>query len=351
MSSSFRELLKKIGSGTHTGDNLTRTESELATKMMLLAEATPAQIGAFLIAHRIKRPTPEEVAGILDAYDTLGCHLDTSNLPFDRQPVVLGNPYDGRTRTASVTPITALILADAGVPVILHGGDTMPTKYGVPSIQIWQKLGVDFSKLSLDRLQEMLAKTGLAFIYLPEHFPLAHKFVTYREEIGKRPPFATAELIWSPCSHPVHIMTGFVHPPTEDRFRETFALRGVDRFTTIKGLEGSCDLATSRTAIIGMGNGDSFDRLLLDPHNFGLNCQDVPLESLDNSIEKLVEVIHGKNSSLMPAAILNGGFYLWRTGVTIDLQSGFDLAKTAIAKGRVSSKLAEIQAISKIENN
>jgi anthranilate phosphoribosyltransferase len=154
MNHDFRELLKRIGSGPHTGDNLSRAESELATKMMLLGKAAPAQIGAFLIAHRIKRPTPEEVAGILDAYDALGCHLVTQDLPFEHLPVVLGTPYDGRTRTVAITPITALLLSHAGVPTILHGGDMMPTKYGTPLIELWQGLGLDFSPLSLDRTQK-----------------------------------------------------------------------------------------------------------------------------------------------------------------------------------------------------
>ncbi|HAG81062.1 MAG TPA: hypothetical protein DCL61_07785, partial [Cyanobacteria bacterium UBA12227] len=75
MSNAFRELLKKVGSGTHTGEDLSRQEAEMATRMMLLQEATPAQIGAFMIAHRIKRPTSEEIAGMLDAYDKLGPKL------------------------------------------------------------------------------------------------------------------------------------------------------------------------------------------------------------------------------------------------------------------------------------
>lgn len=75
MSKAFRELLKKVGSGNHTGENLTRQEAAAATKMMLLGEATPAQIGAFMISHRIKRPTGEELAGMLDAYDELGPKL------------------------------------------------------------------------------------------------------------------------------------------------------------------------------------------------------------------------------------------------------------------------------------
>ena len=105
MSNLFRDLLKKIGSGQHTSHNLTRPESELATKMMLLGEATPAQIGAFLIAHRIKRPTSEELAGMLDAYSELGPKLQA--IPTERPTIVFGVPYDGRTRTAPISPIVA----------------------------------------------------------------------------------------------------------------------------------------------------------------------------------------------------------------------------------------------------
>ena len=144
MSDAFREFLKKVGSGTHTSKDLTRSEAEAAMRMMLLQEATPAQIGAFMIAHRIKRPTPTELAGMLDAYDALGPLLQSQGLAFEQPVTVLSNPYDGRSRTAPVTPITALLLAAAGVPVIMHGGDRMPTKYGVPLIEIWQGLGVDF---------------------------------------------------------------------------------------------------------------------------------------------------------------------------------------------------------------
>ena len=149
MSDTFRELLKAIGSGTHTGKNLTRPEAAMATKMMLTQEATPAQIGAFMIAHRIKRPTSDELAGMLDAYAELGPQITLESASFQHPIAIFGNPYDGRSRTAPVTPITTLILAAAGVPVVLHGGDRMPTKYGISLREIWQQLGADFSQLSL----------------------------------------------------------------------------------------------------------------------------------------------------------------------------------------------------------
>ncbi|MGK7956207.1 MAG: anthranilate phosphoribosyltransferase family protein [Crocosphaera sp.] len=346
MSDIFREYLKKIGSGVHTSKNLTRTEAADAMKRMLLAEATPAQIGAFLMVHRIKRPTPEELAGMLDTYAELGPTLTIDHLDFDYPVTVLGTPYDGRSRIAPVTVVTALILATVGVPVVLHGGEKMPTKYGIPLITLWQGLGVDFSRLSLQDSQAMLEKTGLTFLYLPNHFPEAHQLVAYREQIGKRPPLATLELMWSPCSSPqVHLISGFVHPPTETLFRETFKLRNLHHYTTVKGLEGSCDLPQSRTGIIGMSQphrNPEWQRLHLHPQDYQFRDKDVPLESTAQLLEQTQQVLQGDSNSLMSLAVYNGGFYLWRSGVCADLSTGFEQAKTLLTSRKVKQKLQEI---------
>ncbi len=345
MSDTFRELLKVIGSGTHTGRNLTRPEAAMATKMMLTQEATPAQIGAFMIAHRIKRPTSDELAGMLDAYAELGPQIPLESASFQHPIAIFGNPYDGRSRTAPVTPITTLILAAAGIPVVLHGGDQMPTKYGISLREIWQQLGADFSQLSLAAVKDCLITTGFTFFYIPRHFPLVENFVTYREQIGKRPPMATVELIWSPFVGNIHQISGFVHPPTEDRFRETFALRNISHFTTVKGLEGSCDLACNRTAIIGLGNPTdppSFQRFFLNPRDYGFCPSDYPLESLEMLTAKLKGLLAGENNELTDAAIFNGGFYLWRCGIAPDIPTGFRQAQKSLQSGKALAKLEEI---------
>lgn len=345
MSNEFRELLKRVGSGTHTSKNLTRVEAARATEMMLLQTATPAQIGAFMIAHRIKRPTPEELAGILDAFDQLGSKLDICPA-HQYPPVVLGNPYDGRSRTVPVTIITALILAAANIPVVLHGGDCMPTKYGIPLIEIWRQLGIDFSPLNLAQTQNVFNQTKLALIYLPQHFPAAHEFVTFREEVGKRPPFATAELVWSPIAGDVHLVAGFVHPPTEERFREAFKIRGTKTYTLVKGLEGSSDLACSRTGIIALSHPEQdFERLLLDPNKYGFNGSDLLFTSTPEAIALIQAVIQGHQNQLLPAAVFNGGFYLWRFGIADTLEAGFALAEQMLTTGKVARKLSELKSV------
>ena len=350
MSNAFRDLLRKVGSGTHTGENLTRTEAAAATRMMLLAEATPAQIGAFLIAHRIKRPTGSELAGMLDAYTELGPKLQ----PIAASPaIVLGIPYDGRDRTAPISHLTTLLLTAAGQHVIMHGSDRMPTKYGVSLVEIWQGLGVDFTKLSLAQTQKVFESTNLGFIYLPQHFPLAQTIFDYRDQIGKRPPFATMELIWCPYAGDAHIIAGFVHPPTEAMFQAALSLRGVKNFTTVKGLEGSCDLPRERTNIIGLSapntpdeNGiAALERLLLVPRDYGFGSHNVPIESTEQLVANIQSVLQGQPSELMQSAIWNGGFYLWRSGICEDIKSGIAKAEAMFSNSIVLQKLEEISQV------
>ncbi|MDP5339508.1 MAG: anthranilate phosphoribosyltransferase family protein [Nodularia sp. (in: cyanobacteria)] len=338
----FRELLKKVGSGNHTGENLTRAEAATATKMMLLGEATPAQIGAFLIAHRIRRPTGEELAGMLDAYQELGPKLQ----PIASAPpaMVLGIPYDGRTRTAPISPVTALLLAAAGQPVIMHGGDRLPTKYGLPLIEIWQGLGVDWTALPLAQTQQVFEQTNIGFIYTPVHFPLTNAMWEYRDQLGKRPPLATMELIWCPYAGEAHIVAGFVHPPTEAMFRVALDLRKVHKYTLIKGLEGSCDLPRDRTAIIALSKTpQEIERLLLSPHDYGITSKNVPLGNTSELLTQIQAVLAGQPGELMQTALWNGGFYLWRSGICFDMPSGLSKAAELLNNGAVAAKLQQLK--------
>lgn len=349
MSNVFRELLKKVGSGNHTAENLTRTEAATATKMMLLGEAKPAQIGAFLIAHRIKRPTGEELAGMLDAYEELGPQLQ----PITSQPpvMILGIPYDGRTRTAPISVITALLLATVGQPVVMHGGHRLPTKYGLPLIEIWQGLGVDWTALPLAKTQQVFAQTKIGFVYTPVHFPLIQAMWEYRDQLGKRPPLATMELIWCPYAGDAHIVAGFVHPPTETMFRVALNLRKVDKYTFIKGLEGSCDLPRDRTAIIGLSQSSlEIQRLLLSPHDYGITSKNVPLNTTAELLDQIKQVVAGQPGELMHTALWNGGFYLWRAGLCSNMQSGLTKAAELLTSGAVAATLQELRQALKMNS-
>lgn len=339
MSDVFRDLLRKVGSGAHTSKNLSRVDAATAMTLMLEQVATPAQIGAFLIAHRIKRPTGEELAGMLDACDRLGPSL--APIADESPPVaVLGIPYDGRSRTAPLSIPTALLLAAAGQRVLLHGGDRMPTKAGVPLVELWRSLGVDWSGRSLTEVRRSLECDRLGFVYLPRHFPTAHALVPYRDQIGKRPPLASLELMWSPYRGEQHQLIGFVHPPTEQFMAQALTLRSVERFTTIKGLEGSCELPCDRTAIVGQWQGEHVDRLCLSPRDHGFGGANVALVPTPDWARLVRSVLAGDGPDDWTAAVIwNTGFYFWRLGWCDCLESGLSKARHLIQQGTALATL------------
>ncbi len=346
MSDLFREFIQKIGSGPHTGKSLTREDAATAMKMMLLQTATPAQIGAFLIAHRIKRPTGDELAGMLDAYAKLGPQLQPV-ASHARSPVIFGIPYDGRSRTAPIAPLVSLILTTAGIPVILHGGDRMPTKYGTPLSDIWQAWGIDWTQVPLERIQAIFATAGLGFIYTPSHFPLAAGLTPYRDQIGKRPPIATLELMWCPYAGDAHLIFGYVHPPTEQTALVAAALRGTpQKVTTVKGLEGSTDLPRDRAVIIGVHQaGHELERIFLHHYDYALSNFNPPLLSTPELIANFATVLVGQPSELLNSVLWNAGFYLWHCGGAIDMSAGMKLAEELLISGAVSQQLAKVKAL------
>ena len=344
MSSAFRELLKKIGSGPHTGKNLSREEARAAMAMMLTQEATPAQIGGFLVAHRIRRPTGEELAGMLDSYDELGPRVPAIASP---NPVsVLGIPYDGRSRTVPMGIAIALTLAAAGYPALLHGGVRMPTKYGIPLVDVWSELGVDWRSLSLDDVHQQLQTHSISFVYLPKQFPLAHGLVQYRDEIGKRPPLATLELMWSPyAGENQQVFPGFVHPPTETMMREAFALRGVQNFATLKGLEGSGDLPLDRTSLLGLNRGETWERLKLKCREYGFGGPNAPMpDSTDELRGMLIETLQGKSTKIQDSLIWNGAVYLWLLQARETLAETVELARSLVTAGAPWDKLTALRS-------
>ena len=323
----FRELIGKVGSGEHTSTGLSRDEAREAMDLMLQGQVSDAQMGAFLIAHRIRRPLPIELTGMLDSYRRHGPTLATPG----RRALCFGVPYDGRSRTAPVLPLTALVLASTGLPVILHGGDPMPVKYGVTLAELFAALGIDWSGHSLPALQERLNRHNLALTHQPDHFPLAQRLLPVRDEIGKRPPVASLELLWTPHGGEHLLVSGFVHPPTEKRAWEALAAAGETDVLTVKGLEGSVDLPTTRAGITArLRAGREPERILLHPRDHGIRAEDVAWHDLPTWRDQALRALQGEGP-LADALLWNLAAYLWLADVFPSQEAALAQARALLA--------------------
>ena len=335
----FKNYLRKIGSGEQTGRGLSREESANALKLILQSKATPAQIGAFMIAHRIRRPEPQELAGMIDTYSELGPKL--SSKKGEPHPICFGMPFDGRSRTAPLYPLTTLVLLSTGQPVVLHGGQRMPIKYGVTAAELFKAIGLQLTGLTINKVQACFDNQRLALIHQPDHFALAESLTTYREEIGKRPPLASMELIWTAHQGKHLLVTGFVHPPTEERAWKALELLGESDLISVKGLEGGTDLPTSRACITGRIRKGQFERIILHPRDHQYSGKDIEWSSLEQWRIHAYEALENKGP-LKEALIWNAGVYLWFSGKVNSLETGFEKAQACLISGSAKTTLEKL---------
>jgi anthranilate phosphoribosyltransferase len=183
-------------------------------------------------------------------------------------------------------------------------------------------------------------------LYTTPHFLELKPLMEARDQLGKRPPFATLELLWCPYAGKARLVSGYVHPPTEAMLQEAFALRGRTGYTTVKGLEGSCDLPRDRTAIMGAhsANCPDLERILINARDWGLGGPEVPYRDLNHWASLAQDVLAGSTASALYEAVLwNSGFYLWHFGFEPTLKEGIGRAKTLLQAQKAGEQLNAIR--------
>ncbi len=336
----FKQLLRKIGSGEHTSKGLSRSEAADAMELMLTGGASDVQIGAFLIAHRIRRPEPQELTGILDTFKSLGPCLRSE--PSQRRPICFGMPFDGRSRTAPMYPLTALLLLGAGQPVVLHGAGRMPVKFGITATELFSLLGLDLQGMSINEVQKGFNLHGLALIHQPDHFPIGETLIPARDDLGKRPPLASAELLWTAHQGAHLLVSGFVHPPTESRAWQALELAGETEVITVKGLEGSTDLPISRAGITArVHKPNEPERHIVHPRDHGCFGDDPKWEAEKTWAAQAKDALEGLGP-LARSLRWNAGCYFWMSGLSKSLQQGVDAAQRMQTNGEGAAVLRRL---------
>jgi len=164
-------------------------------------------------------------------------------------------------------------------------------------------------------VQQRLDQHQLALTHQPLHLAAAEQLVRIRAEIGKRPPVASLELLWTPHQGEHLLVSGFVHPPTEQRAWETLQISGEADVLLVKGLEGSTDLPTSRPTIASRLRQGEPERLLLHPRDHGLAGADVPLTDLESWRQQALAALQGEGPLAHAAALESGLLPLGRRPV------------------------------------
>ncbi len=228
---SYGNYIKEIGRGAEGARDLPQEEAKQLYAAMLDGGVPDLELGAILIALRVKGESMGEMLGFMEALDERTHHLQR---PHGRiRPVVLPT-YNGARKEANLTPLLALLLQRFGVPVVVHG---LLEGFGrVTTGQVFRELGVR-PCTSLTQSQAVLDEKGLAFLPLTVLSPGVHQLLSLRSRLGVRNTAHSLVKLLNPLGADAVTVAAATHPDFITLMRDMMLARG-QRGLLLRGTEG-----------------------------------------------------------------------------------------------------------------
>jgi anthranilate phosphoribosyltransferase len=220
-------LIREIGRGKDGSRALPRDQAEALMGAMLDGRVSDLELGGILLALRMKGEQHGEVAGFLDAVDARTRRVTAPGLP-----VVVIPTYNGARHSANLVPLLAGLLAQRGVPVLLHGQASDPATQGagsnvarVTTVDILAKMGVAASHSVYDA-EDALRERRLAYLPLDAVCAPLGRLVGLRRVLGVRNVAHTLVKLLCPVAGPALLLSAYTHPEFGTMLNELFAERG-----------------------------------------------------------------------------------------------------------------------------
>jgi anthranilate phosphoribosyltransferase len=339
-----RLMTDVVGSGHKSADDMTREQASEAFRRILDGEPDPTTLGAFWLANRWKRNTPEELGAYVDV---MAQGTDTAEPTCD--PVDCGANYDGKGRTALLGVASGLVAAAAGTPVVVHSGDRVPTQKQDAYKHVLDELGVR-TELSPDESAEMTDEVGFGFYYQPEFAPEIDALFDRRDQMGVRTFVNTIETLANPASASVHLGS-FYHLPYAKRIIDTFGeseAADIERVVMFQGLEGYDDIRPGSTKVAVWNRGSEIEDFDIETPEYGMDFESDDLgvdEVAAESAAITEEVLRGdRRDQFADAVAVNAALRIYAGGDADDIAEGLDVANEVLDSGEPADRLDALRA-------
>ncbi|MUO77780.1 anthranilate phosphoribosyltransferase [Agrobacterium vitis] len=336
--------LKPFIAKVASGQALTRDEAADAFNILMSGEATPAQIGGFLIALRMRGETVPEIVG---AVTVMRQKMLPVTAPADAIDIV-GTGGDG-TGTYNISTLAALIVAGAGVPVAKHGNKALSSKSG--AADSLTALGV---KLDIDPaiIGRCISEAGVGFMFAQLHHSAMRHVGPARVELGTRTIFN----LLGPLANPAGVkkqLLGVYAPEWVIPLAETLRDLGSESIWVVhgNGLDEITTTGTTQVAALEQGKIRNFE---LTPGDFGV--VQVELAALkggdgEYNAKALRAVLEGEKNAYRDVALCNAAAALVIAGKAATLADGMALGAQSLDSGAALKRLETLISVSNGEHS
>ncbi len=322
------------------GHDLTGEEMRAVMNIIMSGEATPAQIGAFLIGMRVKGETVGEIAA---AVSILREKMVPVEAPEDAIDIV-GTGGDG-AHTLNISTASALVVAAAGVPVAKHGNRALSSKSG--AAECLQQLGVKLD-VSPEAISRCIAEAGIGFMFAPAHHPAMKHVGPVRMELGTRTMFN----LLGPQSNPAGVRRYMLGVFDKEWVEPIAAALLANRATSawvVHGHGGIDELSTTGPSFVASIKGGNLTSFEINPEDAGLpraSLEDIRGGDPAHNADRLKGLLAGEKSPYRDIVLLNAGAALVVAGRADTLKLGAQIAAEQIDSGRAKATLDRLVAVS-----
>jgi len=313
---------------------LSRAEAEEAFTILFEGEATPAQMGGFLMTLRTRGETVDEYAAAAAVMRAKCVRVRAPEGAMD----IVGTGGDGMG-TLNISTATAFVVAGAGVPVAKHGNRNLSSKSG--AADALSALGINVM-VGPTAIEAALAEVGIGFMMAPMHHPAMRHVGPVRTELGTRTIFN----ILGPLTNPAGVkrqLTGAFSPDLIRPMAEVLQALGTERAWLVHGGDGTDELsiaAPSRVAALENGTIREFE---VHPEDAGLPLHPFSEllggEAAENAAELRAVLSGAGRPAYRDAVLLNAAAALIVAGRADTLKAGVATARNAITSGAALSKV------------
>jgi anthranilate phosphoribosyltransferase len=332
----FKSHIAKVA----TGAPLSRDEAANAFEQMMSGEVTPSQMGALLMALRVRGETVDEITG---AVSVMRAKMLQVHAPPDAIDVV-GTGGDA-TGSFNISTCAALIVAGAGVPVAKHGNRALSSRSG--AADVLTALGVNID-LNPDQIGLCIREAGIGFMFAPAHHPAMKNVGATRAELGTRTIFN----LLGPLSNPAGVrrqMIGVFSKHWTEPLAHVLKNLGAESVWIVHGSDGLDEITTSGpTSVTALQSGviKSFE---ISPEEVGLDK--VKPEALrggdaQSNAKAVEDVLEGKKTPFRDVALLNAAAALVVAGKAKDLEAGLAFAAHSVDSGEAEGRLDRLIVVS-----
>lgn len=337
--STWQDILGQLA----TQQNLDAETTEAALTMILLGEATDAQIAAFIIGLRIKGETTAELVGMQRAMMSAATPL---RLPDGSIDIVgTGGSASRKKHALNVSTMAAFVAAGAGAVVCKHGNVKASSTSG--SIDLLAELGID-AQIKPSQLQEQLRSIGLGFAYARIYHPAMRHVAAVRSEIG----IPTVFNILGPLSHPGRIqrqVIGVSDWSIAKRVMSVLVANGSVRSMVVVGDKGLDEFSTTGPSnVLSLDNG-VVSELVVDPSSLGLataTTKELAGGDPSTNADTAQAIFAGERGPQRDIVLLNAAAGLLVAGLAESFHEALDLAAKSVDDGGAAAKLQELLSFS-----